>query len=90
MILNKNAKKKVSIKKTPFNQLITSRRAGLSIGYLITYPYAYPMAITQNIDNALSCIDRRLLPKILITSLALNLSFFLKKKTYPLVMKKNQ
>jgi hypothetical protein len=60
--------------KEPFNQLTTSRRAGLSIGYLITYPYAYPTAITQNIDNAPLCIDQWLLPKILITSLALTLN----------------
>jgi hypothetical protein len=52
MILNKNTKKKISIKKKLFNQVITSRIAGLSKGYLITYPYAYPTAITQNIDKS--------------------------------------
>jgi hypothetical protein len=59
MILNKN-EKKIQFKKKPFNQLITSRIAGLSIGYLITYPYAYPMATTQNIDNAPLCKDQQL------------------------------
>jgi hypothetical protein len=80
MILNKNTMKE-SFNLKLFNQLIiTSRRGGLSIGYLITYPYAYPMAITQNIDNAPLCIDQLVITQNTNNLIGTQLIFFFKRK----------